>query len=133
MGHRRWFKVHSELWLRGSMRDTTPEMRGIWIDTLALASDGFYGDEGIIKLSTGVGITDSQIARIFNITKAQWADAKKFFISSDMIRVLPDNTLEIVNWKKHQSEYDRQKAYRDKKDEGPDKYFKGEYGQYVRK
>lgn len=114
MGHRRWFKVHSERWLRGSMRDTTPHIRGTWIDILALASDGFYGDEGIIKLSDGLGLTDSQIARILSITIDQWLEAKGYFVNNQMITVSKDNALGIVNWKIYQSEYARQKPFRTK-------------------
>lgn len=114
MGHRRWFKVHAEKWLRGSMRDTTPQIRGTWIDVLALASDGFYGDEGVIAVAEGKGLSDSQIARVFNVSLEQWQEAKQFFLSTNMIRSSDDNVLEIVNWKVYQSEYQRQRSYRDK-------------------
>jgi len=113
MGHRRWFKVFSEKWLRGSMRDTSAERRGIWIDLLALASDGYYGAEGIIKLADGGGLTDKQIARILSLSAEQWATAKDFFTSENMILVEPDNTITIVNWRKYQSEFERQKPYRE--------------------
>ena len=116
MGHRRWFKVHAEKWLRGSMRDTTSEIRGIWIDTLSLASDGFYGDEGIIQVAEGKGLADTQIARIFNIPASQWQQAKQFFLANDMLRCSGENVLEVVNWKVYQSEYQRQKQYRDKEE-----------------
>ena len=114
MGHRRWFKVYAEKWLKGTMRDVEPHIRSIWIDLLALASDGFYGDEGIIQVSGGEGLTDKQIARIFNTKIDMWLEAKQFYLSDNMITLSDDNVIHITNWKKYQSDYQRQKQYRGK-------------------
>ena len=48
------------------------------------------------------------------------------------------NGIEILNWSKYQSEYDRQKPYREKSKRhpektDPDKYIKGQYGDMVRR
>ena len=114
MGRRTWIKIFCEKWLRGSIRQETPEVRGVWVDLLALAGDSAYGDIGTISLGNECGLTDEQIAKILNINLSQWIEIKKRLIETDRIAVNGYNEIHIVNWKKYQSEYARQKKYRKK-------------------
>lgn len=112
MGSRTWFKVYCNSWLEGTIRKEMPEVRAVWIDLLALAGSGQYGDTGEIKLSNGVGFTDAQIAGILHISVRLWRRAKGRFIETDRIEVTPKGAIHIKNWTKYQSEYRRQKPYR---------------------
>jgi hypothetical protein len=112
MGSRKWFKVYADKWLEGTMRDETPDIRGIFVDLLALAASGKYGDIGVIALQNGVGLTDSQVENLLKLTKFQWRKAKNRLILTERIAVNSANVVTIINWKKFQSEYERQKPYR---------------------
>lgn len=118
MGHRTWIKIYCGNWLRGSLRQDTPALRGIWADVLALAGDLSYGEDGVIKLAENVGLTDNQIAGILCISLNEWAVAKARLLETVRIRVNQNNTIEVVNWKVYQSEYGRQKPYREGKKTG---------------
>lgn len=114
MSNRTWFKIYSDKWLGGTIREEAPEVRGIFVDLLALAATGEYGDSGIIALKNGVGMTDLQIQKMLSISKNQWQKAKKRLIFTERIAVNDANIIQILNWKKYQSEYERQKPYREK-------------------
>ena len=115
MTNRTWVKLYCDQWLSGSLREETPELRGIWADLLALAGSGKYGDTGRISLQNDVGLTDSQYEKLLKITKYQWQKAKKRLILTERIAVNSANVVTIINWKKYQSEYERQKPYRHQK------------------
>ena len=112
MGSRTWIKVYCEKWLQGTLREDTAEIRGIWIDILTLAGSGQYGDTGEIKLTNGVGFTDRQISEILHIKTTSWRRAKQRFIETERIKISPKGAIQISNWSKYQSEYRRQKPYR---------------------
>ena len=112
MTSRTWVKLYCDQWLSGSLREGTPELRGIWADLLALAGSGKYGDTGRISLQNDVGLSDSQFGKLLKITKYQWQKAKKRLILTERIAVNSANVVTIINWKKYQSEYERQKPYR---------------------
>lgn len=114
MGSRTWIKIHCDRWFDGTIRQETPALRGIWVDLLALAGSGRYGDTGEIKLAVGVGLTDLQLSKILNVDPATWQGAKARLVSTDRISVTTDNLITITNWCKYQSEYERQKKYRQK-------------------
>ena len=97
------------------MREEDPAVRGVWIDLLTLAGGGRYGDSGEIKLSNGVGYTDRQMAEIMAIKPSLWRKAKQRFIETDRIELSPRGAISIINWSKYQSEYNRQKQYRQPK------------------
>ena len=117
MGSRTWLKVYCDKWISGTIREERPDVRSVWIDLLALAGSGQFGDIGEIKLSNGVGFTDTQIAEILCITRALWKKSKKQFLLSQRIEISPKGAIRIVNWSKYQSEYQRQKQYRTPKSE----------------
>ena len=112
MAQRTWFKVYAHSWLKGSLRQETPEFRGIWIDLLSLAANGDYGEEGVIKLAENVGFTDTQIAKIINITLKKWVATAKKLVLTDRIAIDDDNIITVLNWQFYQSEYGRQRSYR---------------------
>jgi len=114
MGQRTWIKIFCENWLEGTLRNETPELRGVWIDVLVLVGNLTYGDNGEIKLPGGIGLTDEQIAAIFNISYEKWMSNKEKLINTDRIVVLENNIIKINNWQKYQSEYQRQKFHRKK-------------------
>jgi hypothetical protein len=117
MTSRKWIKVYCDKWLSGSIREEEPEVRGVWIDLLALAGGCNYGDIGEVKLSNGVGLTDSQIADILHISRKLWRKSKERFVQSNRVEITPKGAIKIVNWSKYQSEYQRQKPYRATKGE----------------
>ena len=112
MTSRKWIKVYCNKWLSGTIRKETPDVRGVWIDLLTLAGSGQFGDIGEVKLSNGVGLTDSQIAEILHISRALWRKSKQRFLQSQRIEITPKGAISIANWSKYQSEYQRQKPYR---------------------
>jgi hypothetical protein len=115
MTSRTWIKLYVDKWLSGSLREESPETRGIWADLLALAGSGLYGDIGEIKLQNGIGLTDFQFQKLLNISKYQWRKAKKRLLDTQRITIDGENVIRIVNWKRYQSEYERQKPYRNQK------------------
>jgi len=114
MASRTWFRIFSEPWLKGSIRQEPPEYRGLWVDLLALANSGMYGDEGEIKLAEKIGLSDQQIAGILQVDLELWKNFKVRMIQTQRIRIEEDNIIVIEKWKKYQSEYRRQKSYRQK-------------------
>jgi len=114
MGRRTWIKIFSEKWLRGSIRQEKPELRGIWMDLLALAADSAYGDFGLIAITPTMGFSDNQIAKMLNLPRQLWVATKGRLVKTDRISIGKDNEITIINWKKYQSDYARQKPYRKK-------------------
>ena len=112
MGSRGWIKVYCDNWLTGTLRAESPDIRGVWIDLLVLAGSGQFGDTGEVKLANGVGYTDSQIAVILCIPKPLWRKAKQRLLETERIEISPRGAIRITNWLKYQSEYERQKGYR---------------------
>lgn len=117
MGSRTWIKVYCDKWLGGTLREESPDVRGVWIDLLTLAGSGQYGDTGEVKLSNGIGFTDKQICEILCIRPALWRRAKKRFLQTGRIKISPKGAISVINWSKYQSEYNRQKAYRQPKED----------------
>jgi len=115
MGSRKWIKLWCKQWTEGSIREEEPAVRGVWADLLALAGSGQYGSSGEIKLQNGIGLTDKQLCEILNIKPSLLRRAKKRFIDSQRINISPKNAITISNWFNYQSEYDRQKPYRERK------------------
>ena len=134
MGNRTWIKVYCDKWLEGTLREEAPEIRGVWIDLLALAGAGRYGDSGEIKLSNGIGLNDKQISQVLAISIGLWQRAKRRFLETNRIEMTEKGAILITNWAKYQSEYNRVKAYRQsQKAETTDqeKFRTGTYQQYA--
>ena len=113
MGSRTWIKIYPENWLKQTLRQETPELRGFWMDVLALAGNGTYGDSGEIKLADNVGLTDAQIAGIFKVPVRNWLKNKARLIETERISCNGTGIITILNWSKYQSEYTRQRSYRE--------------------
>ena len=116
MGQRTWIKIYCDRWLNGSIREETPEVRGIWVDLLVLAGSGKYGDSGEIKITDRVGYFDKQLADLLQISQQKWVACKKKLIQTDRVCIKNRNIIAIKNWSKYQSEYDRQRVYRQLED-----------------
>ena len=128
---RTYFKIFITGWLHGSIRwQLDAEERGTWADLLALA--GQCRQDGVIADNDGKPYPREYIAG-------------QLFISRDLLdrtiakcqaegRIVDqDGVLTIVNWKVYQSEYDRQKPYRQRGQERKTEadYKKGPYGAMV--
>lgn len=114
MGSRTWIKIHCEKWLNGSLENESLELRGCWITLLTIAGSSNYGDIGFIKLTENVGYPDSSIAEIMQVSVKKWKKLKWKLHESGRISIHGKNIIEINNWSKYQSEYNRQKSYRQK-------------------
>lgn len=122
---RTWIKLFCDQWLRGSIRKESIETRGIFADLLAMAGDSGYGDDGLIQLAEGIGFTDELIAGILNVSPQVWLAVKKRLLNhpdpdENRIEIIPLSqgfSIQILNWTRYQSEYRRQKPYREAKKE----------------
>jgi len=112
MGSRTWIKIYCDKWLNGTIRKESPELRGIWVDLLVLAGSGKYGDSGEIKITDHVGFLDEQLADLLKISRQKWATIKKKLMQTDRVIIKNRNIIAIKNWSKYQSEYERQRGYR---------------------
>lgn len=128
---RRWIKIWTRQCLQGSIRfDFSPAERGVWYDLLVLA--GHCIQDGIISMSNGVAYPHSWIAVNLNIPRKLLETVLAKCQAAG--RITEDETgIRITNWKEYQSEYERQRKYRQQptKDTDPDKYVKGKYGHMV--
>lgn len=109
---RRWIKLYPVECLDGSIRyQLDPDERGVWYDLLNFAA--VCTNTGMIADRAGRPIPHSFIANRLNIPlKLLDATLQK---CQDEGRLKEDeNGIQIMNWSTYQSEYDRQKPYRDK-------------------
>jgi hypothetical protein len=121
-GHRSWVKLWVNEWLDGTTRyEMSDSQRAFWIDLLAMAGRSRY--PGIIcagKSTDGkyigypINKFQSLMSEPLNVeeTLAMFERTGKITVN-----VTPDSplrllTLELLNWDKYQSEYNRQKPYR---------------------
>lgn len=114
MGRRTWIKVYSDKWLRGTINKESLEVKGAFISLLAMASDSPYENKGEILITSDIGYTDEQYAKILNTSTSQWAEIKTILMNTQRISADTNNIIYITNWTKYQSEYERQKSYRGK-------------------
>ncbi len=105
----KWFKVYAEKWFMGSSRfELTVEQRAIWIDLLAKASMNeppgqidYYSLEQLSHIFVvPLDLLKTALKRCEETTKVKHDTEKKMIV--------------IVNWRKYQSEYQRQVPYRKK-------------------
>lgn len=113
---RPWVKLHIIPCLGGSIRyQLTPAQRSVWYDLILLA--GIQPEPGIIADSDKRPYPHSFIANRLNIPVKLLRETLALCIEEGRI-VEDEQGIHIVNWKVYQSEYQRQKFYRDKKN-GP--------------
>jgi len=126
---RTWIKIYCYPTLHGSVSyQLSQAEQGVWIKLLCLA--GLCGYEGLICDNDRRPYPHSFIAHELHISEALLETTldkckEEGRISED------EHGIIITNWKAYQSEYERQKPYRDKKKEDPEKYTKGKYGKMV--
>lgn len=70
--------------------------------------------DGSVCLSETLGYTNEQLADILGVDENVFAAALSKMAATGKIEIGPKNKISILNWKKYQSEYDRQKSYRSK-------------------
>ena len=116
---RTWVKVFVTGWLHGSIRwQMTSEERGVWVDIIALA--GEIGQDGKICDNDGRSLPRAFIANQLNIKQVLLDRViAKCGHEGRIAGFNPGETLQLTNWSRYQSEYDRQKKYRQDKPEQP--------------
>ena len=111
-----WIKVHVQGYLKslrkGSLGKLDLEERAIWSGLLALAGDSAF--PGLITVTGNIGYSDDQLADALMTSKDAIRKSKKSMIREKMIKVDGVGNIKIVNWKQYQTEYERQKPYREK-------------------
>lgn len=131
---RTWVKLFITGWLHGSIRwQLEPDERSVWADLICMA--GECGKEGEICDNDNKPFPREYIANHLNI-KQDLLDRTIAKCRHEGRLADRDDILIITNWKAYQSEYDRQKPYRQKetdKPDDPDKFIKGKYGKGVKR
>ena len=108
---RNWIKLYVDQCLRGSMMEELEnEERWSWIGLLLLAGD--CPIEGEIGITNEIGYTDEQISKMIDVPIEVFCRAKTKMVEAGKISTGDNNIVRIVNWKKYQSEYGRQRIYR---------------------
>lgn len=123
-GAMRYVKMFVMECLDGTIRfDFDPDERGVWYDLILLG--GRMRVKGLLSAGPGQPYPRRWIAGTLNITEellertlrkciAAPGDNKTLDGHDPRIVETPDG-LRIINWHKYQSEYDRQKPYRERK------------------
>ncbi len=110
---RKWVKLWVIESLEGSIRfQLSPEQRGVWYDLLIFAALG--SPPGTICDRSGRAYPTSFIAGRLNISEELLATTLRLCQTEGRINDV-DGVIEIVNWSRYQSEYDRQRPYREAK------------------
>ncbi len=112
MGSRAWIKIYCDKLLISDDIGADLSALGAWIKLLCIAGSSSWGDIGVIQLREFMGLSDKQIADIMGISTRQWRRYKDIFVRQGQITVVEKNVIIINNWDKYQSEYGRQKGYR---------------------
>ncbi len=110
---RRWVKIWVNECLTGTVRfDFTPAERSVWYDLVILA--GNCRMEGVVAAGSGRPYPHNWIAGTLNIPLELLEVTLTKCEESGRIREDGDG-IHILNWQKYQSEYERQKPYRNPK------------------
>jgi hypothetical protein len=113
MARRNWIKIYPEGFLRRTLYKEMPDIgeRYAWIGFLCLAGDNSF--DGKISITETMGYTDEQLAGLLDMDLNILKSAKKKMIKYDKISVDSNNVIQILSWKTYQSEYNRQRDYRE--------------------
>ena len=110
---RRWIKLYPTESINGSIRyQLTPSERGVWYDLLCFSS--LCSNTGDICDRDGNEFPPGFIANRLNIP-APLLKSTLLKCALEGRIIADDHGLHITNWAKYQSEYDRQKPYRETK------------------
>ncbi len=117
---RSWVKLWITGWLHGSIRwQLDAAERATWADLICMA--GECSQNGQICDNDGRGLPIEYIANTLNIPIDLLGSTIAKCKSEGRIEDREDGVIAIANWQAYQSEYDRQKKYRQPK--------KGKYGE----
>ena len=122
MARRTWVKMWVNECLEGSIRfDFSPAERSIWYDLILMA--GRCRVPGIISANSNTPYPHSYIAGLLNVPIDLFENTLKKCEASGRVKETKAG-IELINWEHYQSEYQRQKPYREKISADPDKYKK---------
>jgi len=129
---RKWVKIWVDESLTGTVRfDLTPAERSIWYDLIILA--GACRVPGQISSNETTPFPHDYIANLLQVPLDLLQTTLKKLADTGRISE-NENGIHITNWLKYQSEYDRQKKYRGRKEtQDKDKYLKGKYQDHVKR
>ena len=122
IGSRKWFKVWVDPWLNGTTRfELTDTQRAFWMDLLAMAALSrwpgiiFAGMSGDRSIGYPIGKFQALVTSPMDVEETfrimEQAEKIKVEITCENPRLYK---VTILNWNKYQSEYSRQKTYRQK-------------------
>lgn len=108
---RTWFKCYADSLINGttSTELEDPAERWVWIGLLCMATTSPC--EGEICIGPEIGYTDEQLAGVLKVSLALFQSAKEKCIRFGKIEIKGD-IIQITNWARYQSDYQRQKKYR---------------------
>lgn len=116
--------------------EMNPAQWGIWNYLLDFAKLSRV-EPGLIAPNKGQAYSHEWIAAFLNIDLGLFNSTIKLLIDTKRIEE-NGSGIRIINWKKYQPEYERQKPYRDKKkmegrpdESNPDRFVEGKYGHMV--
>jgi len=116
-GGRTWIKLFVRGWLDGTVRyQMEPAERALFTDLLVLAANTrLTGVEGVVAIGETKGVinpysAEQLAAKLFYPVEFVRATLKKF-VAQDRITV-KDDVIYINGWSKFQSDYSRQRKYR---------------------
>jgi hypothetical protein len=116
---RPWVKLYVEQCLRGSLiAELTPAQRWIWIGLILLGGDSSI--PGVIfrrKDAEGglLGYSSVTLTEMLDVDLEDYQDGTQRMISKGKISINSAGVIAILNWSKYQSEYERQKTYRNRR------------------
>jgi hypothetical protein len=105
-----WSKVHTQEWLFGSIRKYPPEVRAIFIDLQAMATDSVF--TGFVCVTPSVGYENKQLAKAFNCTVENIEKSLAIFIQEKYISIDENGVIKIHDWSSYQNEYQRLAKYK---------------------
>ena len=93
-----------------SKRQLLPDERSVWDDYLDLAQLSHI--RGKVCIASDIGYTQEQLSKILKTPKEILNKAERNLLKLKMIEINTNRVITIQNWKKYQSEYNRQLQYR---------------------
>lgn len=134
-GKRTWIKLYCYQRLHGSVSyQLTEEEQSVWDKLLCLAGLCSY-QEGLISDNDGRPFPHLHIAQEIHTSEELLASTLKKCENEGRISE-NENGIHITNWAAYQSEYERQKPYREAKkaqEREPEDYKQGRYGKNVKR
>ena len=108
---RTWVKFWVNECLDGTAREELEaDERGVWYDLIIYSAR--CRTPGIISANEIQPISRQRLAGLLNISLELLERTLKKCVEQKRIKISETGLIEIVNWKKYQSEYQRQKKYR---------------------